>query len=57
MLIIDDNVDFISRMIALLNRADDIYTIHTATIDEAFALLDKEPDLTLLDLQMPEKMG
>ena len=45
-------------MIALLSEVDDISTIHTAhNYDEAFALLDKKPDLTFLDIQLPGKNG
>jgi DNA-binding NarL/FixJ family response regulator len=57
-LIIDDNVNFVSRMISLLNEADDICTIYTAhNYDEASALPDKEPDLALPDIQLPGKRG
>jgi DNA-binding NarL/FixJ family response regulator len=57
-LIVDDNLNFVRRMIALLNEVDDIYAIHTAhNYDEAFILLDKKPDLTLLDIHLPGKNG
>ena len=57
-LIVDDNVHFVERMISLLHEVDGISTIHTAhNYDEAFLLLDQKPDLALLDIQLPGKNG
>jgi DNA-binding NarL/FixJ family response regulator len=58
-LIVDDNLGFISRIIGLLDGVDNISSIHTAcNSDEAFKLLDEEkPDIALLDIQLPGKSG
>jgi DNA-binding NarL/FixJ family response regulator len=57
-LIVDDNIGFVRRMTALLNEVDDISAIHTAhNYDEAFEMLDKKPDFTLLDIHLPGKNG
>ena len=57
-LIVDDNWHFVQRMLCLLKEVEDISTIHIAhSYDETFALLDKKPDLILLDIQLPEKNG
>jgi len=45
-------------MVALLKEVDDICSIHTAhNYDEASLLLDKKPDLVLLDIHLPGKNG
>ena len=57
-LLVDDNVHFLTRMISLLNEVDTISVIHTAhNYDEAVMMLDKKPDLALLDIQLPGKSG
>lgn len=57
-LIVDDNVNFVTRMISYLQEMDNIGVIHSAhNYDEASILLDKKPDLVLLDIQMPGKNG
>lgn len=57
-LIVDDNTDFVGRMISLLNDVDNIETIHTAgNYDEAALLFKKKPDLVFLDIRMPGKSG
>jgi len=58
LLIVDDNLNFMSRMISLLSEVDNVCAIHAAhNYDEAFMLLDKKPDLALLDIQLPGKNG
>jgi DNA-binding NarL/FixJ family response regulator len=58
LLIVDDNPNFVRRMVSLLKEADNVYVIHTAhNYDEAFLLLDKQPDLALLDIHLPGKNG
>jgi DNA-binding NarL/FixJ family response regulator len=45
-------------MICLLKEVEVISSIHTAhNYDETFALLDKKPDLILLDIHLPERNG
>src|SRR5215831_1954505 len=56
--IVDDNMSFVRRMMCLLKESDDISTIYTANnYNEALAMLDKKPDLVLLDIQLPGKNG
>ena len=58
LLLVDDDINFVSRMIALLREADSGCTIHTAhNYDQAFVLLDKKPGLAVLDIQLPGKNG
>jgi len=57
-LLVDDNIHFIRRMISILKEVDDISHIHTAHhSEEAMGLLDKKPDLVFLDIAMPGKNG
>jgi DNA-binding NarL/FixJ family response regulator len=57
-LIVDDNVHFVNRMIYLLEEVKDISFIHTAYhYEEAFGLLEKKPDLILLDINLAGKNG
>lgn len=57
-MIVDDNINFIRRMISLLSEVNNISVIHTANnYDEAFLRLDKNPDLVLLDIHLHEKNG
>ena len=57
-LLVDDSVEFVSRMTSLLNEVDTISAIHTAhTFDEAIMLLDRKPDVALLDIQLSGKSG
>jgi DNA-binding NarL/FixJ family response regulator len=57
-LIVDDNVHFVDRMICFLEEIKDISFIHTAHhYEEAFGLLEKKPDLILLDINLAGKNG
>ena len=58
-LIVDDNVNFVDRMISLLEDADNTGIISVATnYDEARRFLAaKDPDVVLLDINMPGKSG
>ena len=57
-LLVDDNIHFIRRMISILKEVDDVSYIHTAHhSEEAMSLLDKMPDLVFLDIAMPGKNG
>lgn len=58
-LIVDDNMNFINRMIGLLEDVENIGHIKSATnYDEACRLLETEtPDVALLDINMPGKNG
>jgi DNA-binding NarL/FixJ family response regulator len=58
-LIVDDNLSFIARIIGLLDEVDNISSIHTAgNYDEASKVLnEKKPDVALLDIQLPGKSG
>jgi DNA-binding NarL/FixJ family response regulator len=58
LLIVDDNVSFVGRMISFLKEVDAVGVIHAAyNYDEAYELLDQKPNLVLLDIQMPGKNG
>ena len=58
MLLVDDSVLFVSRMISLLSEVDSISAIHTAhSYEEAVIMLDKKPDLAVLDIQINGKSG
>ena len=58
-LIVDDNIKFVDRMISLLEDANNIGSISIASnYDEARRLLVAEnPDVVLLDINMPGKNG
>jgi DNA-binding NarL/FixJ family response regulator len=58
-LIVDDNMNFIKRVIRLLNDVENIGPIKVATnYDEAFTILNNEkPDLVLLDINLKGKSG
>ncbi|MDP4265523.1 MAG: response regulator transcription factor [Bacteroidota bacterium] len=57
-LLVDDNKNFVDRMMILLAEIDTISAIHTAfDFDEASLLLHQKPDLVLLDIQLPGGNG
>jgi DNA-binding NarL/FixJ family response regulator len=58
-LIVDDNMCFVERMIDLLDDLANIGYINVATdYDEAFRIVTEEkPDLVLLDINLPGKNG
>lgn len=57
-LIVDDNVNFITRMISLINEAGASSIIHSAnSYDEATLMLTDKTDLVLLDINLPGRNG
>lgn len=58
-LIVDDNEEFVHRMIDMLIDVESISSIQTATdYNEAFRMLDnKIHDVVLLDISLPGKSG
>lgn len=58
-LIVDDNMSFVERMVGLLEEVKNIGYINVASdYDEACRLLLSEPhDLVLLDINLPGKSG
>lgn len=58
-LIVDDNMNFVDRMIGLLEEVANISYVHVATdYEEARRLLIQEnPDVVLLDINLPGKNG
>jgi DNA-binding NarL/FixJ family response regulator len=58
-LIVDDNLNFVDRMIGLLHEVSSVGEIHTACdFDEARRLLSEEdPAVVLLDINLPGKNG
>ena len=59
MLIVDDNMRFVERMIGLLDEASNIGYINVANdYHEATRIIDEErPDVVLLDINLPGKSG
>lgn len=58
-LIVDDNLNFVDRMIELLKEAGNTSDIHIASdYDEARRMLAEiDPDIVLLDINLPGKNG
>ncbi len=58
-LIVDDNMNFVDRMIGLLEEVTNVQNIHVASdYDEARRILAEEiPDIVLLDINLPGKNG
>ncbi len=59
LLIVDDNMRFVERMIGLLDDVDNIGFINVANdYNEATRIIDEErPDVVLLDINLPGKNG
>jgi len=59
LLIVDDNQNFIEKMVSILNEFDNINYINVAnSYDEAhLSLTDDKPDIVLLDINLPGKNG
>ncbi len=59
LLIVDDNMRFVERMIGLLDGVDNIGYINVANdYNEATRIIDEErPDVVLLDINLPGKNG
>jgi DNA-binding NarL/FixJ family response regulator len=58
-LIVDDSMNFIERMVSLLDEADNIGYINVAkSYEEAIKIFFEErPDVVLLDINLPDKNG
>jgi DNA-binding NarL/FixJ family response regulator len=58
-LIVDDSMDFIERMVSLLDEADNIGYINVAnSYEEGLRIFFEErPDLVMLDISLPDKSG
>jgi DNA-binding response OmpR family regulator len=58
-LLVDDNIHFVERMICLLEEIENIGQIQIASdYDEASVFFnEKTPDLVLLDINLPGKSG
>lgn len=58
-LIVDDNENFVRRMVDILGEVQSVCSIQTAAnYNEAFRMLDnKTHDVVLLDISMPGKSG
>ncbi len=58
-LIVDDNINFIERMISMLDELDNIGYINVANnYDEANrSIAAEKPDVVLLDINLPGKNG
>ena len=58
-LIVDDNINFVDRMIGLLEDVSEVDKIHIASNFDAGKNLfnEKQPDMVLLDINLPGKNG
>jgi DNA-binding NtrC family response regulator len=58
-LIVDDNMNFVDRMVGLLEEVGGLGEIHVAAdFDEARRILaEEDPDIVLLDINLPGKNG
>jgi DNA-binding NarL/FixJ family response regulator len=58
-LIVDDSMSFVERVVSLLDEADNIGYINVArNYEEALKVFFEErPDVVLLDISLPEKSG
>jgi CheY-like chemotaxis protein len=57
-LIVDDNINFVKRIVSMIEDLDNIGYINVAAdYEEAVKLLEEMPDLVLLDINLPGKSG
>ena len=58
-LVVDDSMNFIERMVSLLDEADNIGYINVAnSYEEALKIfLEERPDVVLLDINLRDKSG
>jgi DNA-binding NarL/FixJ family response regulator len=58
-LIVDDNMNFVKRMIGILEEVENVGDINVAeNYEEACRILDdQQPDIALLDINLPGKNG
>jgi DNA-binding NarL/FixJ family response regulator len=58
-LIVDDNVSYVERMLSILSEDFDAASFHTATnYDDAIVLINEHnPQIAMLDINLPGKSG
>lgn len=57
-LIVDDSVVILDRLIRMLEESENIQFVHAGSYHDAIQLLNRiTPDLALLDIHLPDKSG